>query len=224
MRPQVELWNATFNLSYPAFRHRVHRIARENWSRIERAQLSPREQIPPGALVAPVDDDDWFSPEIGRRLLAERSPALHGYHWNRYILETPRRPRRFGWLRQRRATDASPYTCASNNYAVLNLPELAPAIGSHVKASQIFDAGPGRVKHVDASLSLQCRNLASRSALGDSRRAVALRQTRLTREALIEKLRRQRQLYHGLRLPREVAWAEPSVLAMRELLRELRLK
>ena len=88
MRPRVELWNATFNLSYAAFRHRLNLIARENWSRIEHARLTPLGEIPPGALVVPVDDDDWFSPELGRRLLAERKPSLHGYHWNRYILET----------------------------------------------------------------------------------------------------------------------------------------
>lgn len=224
MRPRVELWNATFNLSYSAFRHRLNLIARENWSRIENARLTPLGEIPPGALVVPVDDDDWFSPELGRRLLAERKPSLHGYHWNRYILEIPRRPRRWPWARPSRATDTSRYTCGSNNYAIVNLPELAVAIGSHTKASEIFDAGPRFVKHVDASLSLQCRNLASRSALGAGRRWAARGAPSLSREALIERLQRQRALYDRLRLPREVAWAEPSALAMAGLLRELRPK
>ena len=82
------------------------------------------------------------------------------------------------------------------------------------------------MKHVDASLSLQCRNLASRSALGAGRRweAPGTKLPSLSREGLIEKLRRQRALYDRLRLPREVAWAEPSALAMAGLLRELRLK
>ena len=135
MRARVELWNATFNLRYPAFRFRLTQIARRNWSRIENATLTPLEEIPPGAQVVPVDDDDWFSPEIGSRLLAERDPSLHGYHWNRYILEAPRTPRRWPFARKRRAADTSRYTCGSNNYAVLNLPELAVAIASHVTAS-----------------------------------------------------------------------------------------
>jgi hypothetical protein len=223
VRGKVELWNATFQLTYAAFRHRMTQIARENWSRVEHAQLTPREQIPPGALVAPVDDDDWFSPEMGRRLLAERSTSLHGYHWNRYLLETPRRPRRWPFARSRRATDTSRYTCSSNNYAVVNLPELELAIGSHVAASRIFDARPGRVKHVAASLSLQCRNLASRSALGNGLRFAqpGAPPPPFSPETLIEKLRRQREFYDRLRLPPEVAWAEPSAAAVAELLREM---
>lgn len=229
MRSRYELWNATFNLGYAAFRLRLSRIARENWSRIENGKLTPLEEIPPGALVAPVDDDDWFSPEIGIRLLAEREPSLHGYHWNRYILEAPRNPRRWPFSRRRRAADTSRYTCGSNNYAILNLPELAAAIPSHVTASRIFDADPGRVKHVGASLSLQCRNLASRTALYGGRRpvsyaAIAANQTPLSRDALIERFRVHRALYDRLRLPSEVAWAQPSVVAIAELMHELRLK
>jgi hypothetical protein len=226
MRATVDLWNATFELSYAAFRHRLTLIARENWSRIEHTRLTPLDQIPPGALVVPVDDDDWFSPELGRRLLAEQDPSLHGYHWNRYILEPPRHLRRWPWKRARRASDTSQYTCGSNNYAVVNVPELTAAIRSHVNASAIFDAGACRVKHVDASLSLQCRNLASRTVLGADflRRASGAGPGTLLREDLIERLRRQQGLYRRLRLPREVAWAEPSALAMAGLLRELRPK
>ena len=227
VRTRVELWNATFNLTYATFRHRMTQIARENWSRVEHAQLTPLEQIPPGGLVAPVDDDDWFSPEMGRRLLVERgSSSLHGYHWNRYVLETPRRARRWPFARPRRATDTSRYTCSSNNYAVVNLPELKPAIESHVAASRIFDAEPRRVKHVAASLSLQCRNLASRSALGGGRRSAnpGAEPPPLSRQGLIEKLRRQQEFYDRLRLPPEVAWAEPCAAAVAELLHEMRLK
>jgi hypothetical protein len=224
LRPRLELWNATFHLSYLEFRHRLTLISRENWSRVEDARVTPQNEIPPGALVVPVDDDDWFSPELGRRLLAEQDPSLHGYHWNRYILEPPRHGRRWPWARRRRAADTSPYTCGSNNYAILNVPELERAIPSHVTASEIFDAAPRRVKHVDASLSLQCRNLASQSALGAGGRWAKLGKTppSLSRDALLQAFGRQRALYARLRLPKEVAWAEPSALAMGELLRELR--
>ena len=217
MRSRVELWNATFKLRYAAFRFRLTQIARRNWSRIQSAKLTPLGEIPPGALVVPVDDDDWFSPEIGSRLLAERDPSLHGYHWNRYILEAPRRSRRWPFARRRRAADTSRYTCGSNNYAIRNLPELAAAISSHVKASEHFDGNPSRVKHLDASLSLQSRNLASQTTLGK-------RVSELTRDELIEKFRGYRALYDRVRLPRELAWAQPSVIAMAELMHELRLK
>ncbi|HEY8156322.1 MAG TPA: hypothetical protein VII72_19485 [Myxococcota bacterium] len=217
LRPKVELWNATFELPYAGFRVRLARIARENLSRVENAKITLPEALPPGALVVPLDDDDWLSPEIGARLLAEQAGSPQGYHWNRYLLEAPRRPRRFPWARERRWADTSPHTCGSNNYAIRNLPELAMGIQSHTRASAFFDANPGRVKRLDAWLSLQNRTLASRSMLGEGDRP-------LTRDALIEKFRRYRSLYDRTRLPRELAWAQPSLIAMMELMHELRLK
>ena len=217
MRPRVELWHATFNLRYAAFRLRLTRIARENLGRIENAKLTRLEQSPPGVLVVPVDDDDWLSPEIGSRLIAERDPSLQGFHWNRYILEAPRRRRRWPWARPRRAADTSRHTCGSNNYAVRNLPELAATIPNHERASEHFDANPRRVKRLDAWLSLQNRNLASQTTLG--RRVAGF-----TRDDLIEEFQRYRALYSRLRLPREIAWAQPCVTAMAELMHELRLK
>lgn len=217
LRPRVEVWNATFNLRYAAFRLRLTQIARENLGRIGNAKLTRVEETPPGALVVPVDDDDWFSPEIGNRLLAERDTSLQGYHWNPYILEAPRHRRRWPWAGRRRATDTSRHTCGSNNYAIRNLPELAAAITNHVNASERFDANPHRVKRLDARLSLQNRTVGSRSTL----RWVT---PELTRDGLIEVFWRYRTLYDRLRLPREFAWAQPSVIAMVELMRELRPK
>ena len=217
MRPRVELWHATFNLRYAAFRMRLTRIARENLSRIENAKLTRLEETPPGALVVPMDDDDWLSPEIGSRLIAEQDRSLQGYHWNRYILEAPRHRRRWPWTRAHRVADTSRHTCGSNNYAIRNLPELAATISSHLRASDHFDANPGCVKRLDASLSLQNRNLASQTTLGK-------RVTELTRDDLSEEFRRYRALYARLHLPREVAWAQPCVIAMAELMHELRLK
>jgi hypothetical protein len=225
MRSRVALWNATFNLRYAAFRQRLTEIARENWSRIPNAKLAPLSEVPPGALIAPVDDDDWFSPELASRLLAEHEPARYGYHWNRYVLETPRGSRRWPWARRRRAADTSRYTCSSNNYAVSNLPELTAAVDGHVPASRIFDAGPRGVKHVAASLSVQSRNLASRTTLERGRRWAAVRGERqpdFSRDDLIRAFRAHRALYDGLRLPGEVAWAQPCVAAMAELMHELR--
>jgi hypothetical protein len=217
MRPRVEVWNTTFTLGFAAFRQRLAQITRENLSRIENAKLSRLDETPPGALIVPVDDDDWLSPEIGIRLLAERADAPLGFHWNPYILRAPRRSRRWPWRRGRPAADTSPHTCGSNNYAIRNLPDLAPAVASHVWASRYFDEHPRRVLRLDASLSLQNRTLGSRTTL--SRRMPVL-----TRELLLEKYRRHRRLYDRLRLPPDVAWAQPCVDAMAELMRELRLQ
>jgi hypothetical protein len=46
----------------------------------------------------------------------------------------------------------------------------------------------------------------------------------LTRDDLIREFQKYRSLYARLRLPREVAWAQPCVTAMAELMHELRPK
>ena len=217
LRQKVELWNESFDLRYAAFRVRLAQIAQENWSRVANAQLSRRDEVPPGALLVPVDDDDWFAPDLAHHLLAEPMARFQGLHWNRYILELPRRRRRWPFARQRRAADTSRHTCGSNNYAIRNLPELARAITNHVWASEHFDAHPLRFKRLDASLSVQNRNLASRSGLGGQ-------QPTISREALIERFRRHRKLYDRLRLPPEVAWAQPYVAAMAELMHSIRMR
>lgn len=218
LRQKVALWNQTFSLSYAGFRVQLTEIAQRNWSRVEGAKLVRRDELAPGALFVPVDDDDWFAPDLAQRLLAVDAEPFQGLHWSRYILELPRRRRRFAWRRSRRAPDTSPYTCGSNNYAIRNLPELAQGITNHVWASEYFDAHPSRLKRVDASLSVQNRNLASRSGLGGHR------QPEISRAALIERFRRHRTLYDRLRLPPEVAWAQPCVAEMAELMRSIRVR
>jgi hypothetical protein len=218
LRQKVVLWNQCFSLRYAAFRVRLIEIAQENWSRIENAKLTRREDVPAGALLVPVDDDDWFAPDLARHLLREQDAAFEGLHWDRYILELPRRRRRFPWSRQRRAADTSRHTCGSNNYAIRNRPDFGRAITNHVWASEWFDAHPGRVKRLAASLSVQNRNFASRSGLGGHK------QLDISRDALIERYRRHRSLYDRLRLPPEVSWAQPHVDAMAELMRAIQLR
>ena len=218
LRQKVALWNECFSLRYAAFRVRLIEIAQRNWSRIENAKLVRREELAPGALLVPVDDDDWFAPDLAQHVLAADAPPLEGLHWKRYILELPRHSRRLPWLRARRPPDTSPHTCGSNNYAIRNLPGLARGITNHVWASEHFDAHPARVKHVDASLSVQNRNLASRSGLGGQRRL------EITRDELIERFRRHRSLYDRLRLPPEVAWAQGCVAEMAELMGSIHLR
>ena len=216
LRQPVEMWNAIFDLRYARFRVRLMEIAQLNLGRVENAKVARLEEVPPGALVVPVDDDDWFSPELAHRLLAEGRPNAQGFHWNRYNLEPPRRKRSWSWTHRRRTRDTSPHTCGTNNYAVRNLPELRRAVTNHVWASRHFDANVSRVTRLEASLSVQNRSLASRSRLVGAG-------TAMTRDALIEKSRRYQRFYDRSRLPPEVAWAQPYVAAMAELMHSIRL-
>ena len=69
IRSRVELWNALFTLSYHEFRFEISEIARLNLSRIRGATTTAAwDEIPDGAVVLPVDDDDWFAPDTAEAL------------------------------------------------------------------------------------------------------------------------------------------------------------
>jgi hypothetical protein len=218
LRPRVVLWDATFDIPYTEFRRRMAAIALDNMSRVANAKVARLDQVPPGALVVPTDDDDWFSPELAERVLEQEQAGVDGYHWKRSTLEAYRRAPRwrlFGGARERR--DTSSFTCATNNYALRYQPEHAMLVMSHVQASEHFDANAARIRRIDASLSVQNRNVASQSALGKKRPS-------FTREDLLASLDRHRKLYRRLRLPPELAWAKPYADAMRELTEALRVR
>jgi hypothetical protein len=79
-RRKVDVWNGTFTMPYHVFRGEVRRIAELNQDAVRGAARLDWEEIPDGALVLPVDDDDWFAPDIGEawRGTAIRTPPRTG--------------------------------------------------------------------------------------------------------------------------------------------------
>jgi hypothetical protein len=213
-RPKVEVWNATLDPPYHLFRHRLKQIAQANLARVENAVRAPLEEIPRGAVVIPVDDDDWLAPDLADRLAEQYDPAASGYLWIRHVVEPPLRlrTRAWYWLWSWKAS-----TCATNNYAIPNRPELAELVYHHSKAGRYFDANRSRIKRMPRTLSIQNRNLSSQTAM-------AWRRTSLTRDELVESVDRYRTLYSSRELPDELDWARPCIARMEELMRQVRVK
>ncbi len=117
--PKIEVWNETFAMPYKVFRHQVREIARLNLSRVENAVCCAWEEIPNGALVLPVDDDDWFAPDIAAVLGRHYSPDAIGYRWTSTCLGPPMRLGLAGGLRRRLAPWTLPdWVCSTNNYTL----------------------------------------------------------------------------------------------------------
>jgi hypothetical protein len=218
LRPSVEVWNETFSIPFHLFRHRVREIAELNHSRVEGATVAGWDEIPDGALVLPVDDDDWYAPAAATVVARERDPAALGYYWPGSWIEVPVHLRHQLHLVRRRLLPSTPptFTCATNAYAVVKDRATDDTVINHVRASDWFDANPERVRHINARLSLANRTLGSITTL----RRAGPRDP--TRALLRRRLRQYRRLYQRP-LPDELAWAKPYAAMMAELMSELQI-
>jgi len=216
---KVELWNSTFSMPYHLFRHRVRQIALQNHSRIKGVNLAAWEEIPDGALVVPVDDDDWFSPALGVILAASHDDSVLGYYWPGKFLEIP-----IDWrhemgkaLRTHIPFVGPKWFCSTNNYAMVKTPSSKPLLLSHVHASDWFRANrTTQVKRIDQSMSIMNRTLASQTSL-------AYKRPPFTHGKILVSYARYRKLYRR-HLKSDLKWAEPYQAMMLELMDNMRLQ
>jgi hypothetical protein len=213
----VDLWNDTFAMPYHHFRQRLKEIAQANLARVEGAVIAALDEIPPGALIAPIDDDDWFSPELARAVLADRDGRYRGYRWPSRFLEIPPNFAQWRGAMRRRLFPSTPllWLCTTNNYVVENIPDDAPLLISHMKASNWFKQNDAAVRVLDVPLSVQNRNIASQTAL-----LFRTPGSLMTRAKLLRRRHQYRALY--AKAPRRLpAWCQPSIAAMAELMSAL---
>jgi hypothetical protein len=215
-KAKFDAWNAHFNLSYPRFRQRLKEIAELNLRQVRDAVIVTPETVPPGSLVVPVDDDDWFAPDLVDHLRAAWDPAFPGIVWTPFILEAPHNPPPFSWFRPFFPKRPLKYTCISNNHAFVYAGPWAGLIVAHGKASHFFDRHRPQVRFLTRYLSIQNTNLSSQTVLNWNRPTI-------TPAKLTRVFRRHRSLYRRPRLPAELAWALPYVKQMAELTNELKL-
>jgi hypothetical protein len=224
LRPGMDLWNGTFNMPYQRFRRQVSEIADLNHSMVEGATRANWDEIPDGALVLPVDDDDWFSPNAAQVLGAEVVPSVRGYLWSTRWIEVPISAGHRLYLLRRRLFPSSPpkWICTTNNYAMLKGPGAKDILGNHITASHWFKPrvrgdGTGEVKQIEGQLSIANRTLASITSL-----RVHHRRHRLRQDELVRKFHRYRRLYREFD-PSGVEWSRRYVTMMGDLMDEIEL-
>jgi hypothetical protein len=218
LEPKVRLWNETFNVPFHAFRRRVREIAQLNHSRVEDSICADWDGIPEGGLVLPVDDDDWFAPDVGSALGPELDPTAIGCHWISSFIQVPIHFRhRMGLVRSRLLPNTPPkWVCTTNNYAMLKSAETKPLLASHVEASRwVVRGGAEGMRRIERRLSVMNRTLASQTSLAHERSSIS-------RRRLIRRFHSYKTLYRDPADP-ELSWCRPYVAMMAELMEELRL-
>jgi hypothetical protein len=215
-RPGAEAWNSAFNIPFHRFRQRVAEIAAQNRAQVHGVARADWDEIPDGELVLPIDDDDWFAPEVATTLVANLDADAIGCRWPNAWVEVPLN-RRHGLrlLAHRRLGVPLKFFCGTNNYALVKRPGNRDLLRNHVEAGRWFKArmkepGAGGLRRLDARLSLANRTLASATVLREVGRPADL----------LRKLDPYRRLYRR-KLGAEYAWAQPYLARMAELMDEL---
>lgn len=216
MLPKVAVWDATFRLSWREFRVATAALARENLAKVHGARITAWDDVPEGDLVLPVDDDDWFAPDILGRLATMDDGRCDGLVWTQSTLEVPINfGHRLFLLRRRLQPSLQPrWFCGTNNYALRKGPLDAEAWRNHTRADARFRGQPA-IPFVTRRLSLHNRTLASATSMGWRRPTVS-------RRTLLAKRRAYLRLYARYRPPADdLAWCLPYVGKMRELMERL---
>jgi len=84
----VKRWSQIWRPSFTALRGRITAIARKNWARLDNIDFIYNDcnNLPSDLIVFPVDDDDWFNPDVVPTVMRvfEENPHLDVVHWDNW--------------------------------------------------------------------------------------------------------------------------------------------
>jgi len=216
-RPKLERWNATFAMPFHVFRGRVREIARDSLAAVEGARCTAWEEIPDGAPVLPIDDDDWFAPDIATELERRWDGSGIGCSWTSTFVEVPMHWRHAAGKVIRRRAPWVPlkpmWRCTTNNYALVKGPGTRELAVFHVRARDRFDVQDP--PQLPVRLSAMNRTLASQTTLGYMRGTIS-------RARLLDRYARYRRLYREPGAAPD--WCAPYLARMDALMAELELR
>lgn len=213
LRPRVELWDATFTLPYHEVRAELRAIAADSLAGVRAATFSEWDAIPDGALVLPVDDDDWFAPEVAEVAAAQLGDR-EGVRWTSTFLERPIDAVHLASLTGRRLLPGvgQKWVCTTNNYALVKRAGRREIAADHSAMSRWVEEDRSRVAWLDRRLSVMNRSPASQTVLN---------RRRMDRAGLLRKRRAYARLYRRFRAEGDLAWAAPYVARMAALMERL---
>jgi hypothetical protein len=212
-RQKFDVWNDTLTMPYHEFRARLKAIAAGSLARVADASVSPLDSVPPGHIVVPVDDDDWFAPDLVSWLRAAPADG-EIWLWTRLALHPEGRSARLRQQLARMLGRRERHVCKTNNYAVLNAPARLQLAGNHVQASGYVAAHPAVVRRIGRTLAIQNRSLASQTTLAWGSPAISP-------AALVALLARYRRFYDEWVPPPTLEWASPYVRLMAQLMADI---
>lgn len=216
----IGMWNDVFGMTFAEYRRRLRAIAEINWSCINGLDLFIKTSTLRSVLaslsdfvVFPVDDDDWFSPDLVNVLRRSIEPSLDAVDWPDGVYGVDLRRRSADspqiWRRKRSRFATNNYAVLKNGFRALNDRGSEKILLRHEKAKRWFLQSTRMVKRIPRYLSVTCKSPASSRNLTFTKSA----------KQLVDQL--QSHVAAPCVIPTELGWAEPYVEMTRQLNREL---
>lgn len=177
----IRLWDRTFRMSYFSYRQRLKEIAELSWTRIRNLDLILRRpglsailDILDEYIVLPVDDDDWFHPDIADVLRRRWRPGVDAFHWPDGLYRPVPFQERFDQsahqirliLRKLHADFATNgYALTRTGLSKCKAPLRGRVLAFHWAAGKTYRQDGFECCYVDRPLSASNKSLASRTNL-----------------------------------------------------------
>jgi len=225
MSTAIEQWESSFDFSFFEYRQRLKEIAEANWARLDRvhAIIKGDSMLPviwdmDDSIVIPVDDDDWFAPELSTRLLERESqlesrfesPPVYRWEFGQFDVVGADKKGRPKWDHHQEETPfgTNGYALSSLALSALGPPSQRRALVTHFAAHRLLEPLNHTIVNLPEILSVSFKTFGSQMVL---RR---FSHDQLQARAL--ELATQR-----LFVPAAIRWAKDSLQALHQLNRQL---
>lgn len=189
----IELWDATFDISFFEIRQKLKELTLDNLARVKNAKVHHINDMPSKARFwLFTDDDDWFCPDIVAALRSH-APKTQGITWKSC---------RFDGSFTMREHDSG--FCYTNNYALTDRGGAwRDRVVQHGDANTLFASSEIRTQALPICLSVANKHPCSTVILEK-----ALAETPGP-EGLIALVSGFNDRAQRMRLPEEISWARP---------------
>lgn len=222
----IAAWNSWFSLTYFEYRHRLREIAQANWANIRDLDVMINNSARYDSLdsyddyrVFPVDDDDWFHPDVVREIRRADTGDADAFSWPDAVygsldgedldagiagtggtVRLRRRPERFL---------TNNYCLTRSGIIACGIDRARQAVVNHGFAWKLFKSSMFKRQRLDRYLSVTCKSLASTMNLLTVR----------SPDQFLPRL--EKTLGKPAAIPAEVHWAAPYMRQVERLNQDL---
>ena len=176
----IPVWNETFHLEYPQFRAELQLIANENRGNLPgvdeiiRGESDFAQYIDSAAddtIIVPVDDDDWFAPDLVRLKTIFEQGKFRYVIWPQLIIGPNRKDYMYRVLKvpEQDIPESNNFAFTVGMFKEYDYKEIEVILPYHMSLGRKF-LTLNKPVHIPGWFSVYCKTVASISFMGTRRK------------------------------------------------------